>query len=63
MHKTVGRFSVEVSLPYPCWCQIYCDGGDVINFNHKDLADLEHLVKEMRKAATAMLPDSYKGEA
>lgn len=62
MEKKVGRFSAGVSNSYPCWCEITSGTSCFIRFSHHDLADLEHLVREMKKAAIAMLPESSKGE-
>lgn len=59
--KTVGVFVGSVWDPSPCSCEI-SKGENKISFTHMDLSDLEHLLKEMKKAATRKLPDKYKEE-
>lgn len=56
MHKKpVGIFIGDVAGPSPCWCSIRDDGGGEIRFNHRNIADLEHLVAEMKKDALRKL--------
>ena len=62
MNKAIGEFTVAVSEPYPCWVRIQ-HGGAELRFSHRELADLEHLVREARREAARLLPDAYKGEA
>lgn len=62
MTKTVGIFFGEVSHPHPCWCVIKDSSGNEINFNHKNISDLEYLLSEMKKAAIRALPDKHKNE-
>jgi hypothetical protein len=62
MDKKVGIFEASVSDPYPCWITINDDNYGSINLKHRDIADLEHLIKEIKKAALIKLPDQYKIE-
>jgi len=61
MEKTVGAFKGNTSDPYPCWCKITDDQGNEIRFSHKDICDLEHLVKEMKKDVVAVLSETKWG--
>jgi len=61
MIKTIGIFNIEVWNPYPCWCNVKV-GEDEIRFSHKDLSDLEHAVKEMKKSAIQQLGDKDGAE-
>ena len=62
MNKMVGMFVGRASdQGYPHVCEIHKDKS-VLSFDHRDLADLEHLVKEMRKSIRANIVDRYKEE-
>ena len=68
MKKTVGRFNISVwEGGYPCHCEIEMQDRGLkrigIKFDHRDLSDLEHAVKEMRRAAKHLLRGSDKDEA
>ena len=64
MNKHVGLFRGTVGNPAPCWCSISLVGttNAELRFTHEDLADLEYLVSQMKKAARAKLPENYKDE-
>lgn len=59
--KTIGKFKYEVWEPYPCWCSLLFQGmGDAVEmrFDHKDIADLKHLVSQMEKEAKLKLKNT-----
>lgn len=62
MSKIVGTFEGYVADPYPCWCRIKDSWGNNIKFNHKDIADLEHLISQMKKEVRMLLPESDHNE-
>ena len=38
----VGKWTIEVSEPYPCWSRISYLGQEIRTIHHKDLRDLEY---------------------
>ena len=60
--KQVGIFQGDVDGPYPCWCEIMDDLGNKIRFTHRDVSDLEHLVRSMRRKTLELLPERDRGE-
>lgn len=54
MKKTVGAFQIEVSGPFPCRVEIKMERGHLI-FDHRDLRDLQHLVREAIRESNAQL--------
>lgn len=57
-----GEWEIEVSQPYPCWCQLKIDGNNVLRFTHKELRDLEYVVGRAIFEARNLMPDSHKKE-
>jgi len=55
--SSAGRISINVSPPYPSWCEICIDGERVGCLHHKELADLKHAVEQAMKEARLMLKD------
>ena len=63
MIKTVGIFEGKIyGEGYPIRCFIKDDRSGEIIFNHRDLPDLEHLVKEIRRSVKNNLPEDRKEE-
>jgi hypothetical protein len=53
-----GKFSAEVSSPYPCWITIERDGVRM-RFHHSELSDLQYLVgRALAEAAIKLGPDA-----
>jgi hypothetical protein len=62
VRKTIGNFEIDVwANGHPVWVGIKHGSGE-LKFSHRDLADLEHAVKEAMKAARNSLPEGYKQE-
>lgn len=57
MKKQVGNFTGEVNGPYPCWVEINYDGQVIKGIRHNEIADLEYLVKRLKKEAKLLLKD------
>lgn len=45
---TAGKFTVEVSPPYPMWIKIELHGAQFPSFHHSDIADLQHCLKRAK---------------
>ena len=61
--KQVGAFSFWVFTDgYPVTIVIGGEGKAELRLDHRDLADLEHVVREAKKATLQALPPDYKGE-
>jgi hypothetical protein len=58
MKFTVGKFSGTIQEGgYPVWINLYHEGRDVhLRFDHKEIMDLEHVVKKLRRDAASLLP-------
>ena len=59
MNKQIGIFEIKISAPYPYWCDIITDRGN-IRFSHENLPDLEHAVNEIKRSVIAQLPQNDK---
>lgn len=59
---SAGNFEINVSGPYPCWCQIVYEGVTVATIHHNELSDLEYVAQKAMKEAIAKLPDKDVGE-
>tara|TARA_R110000803_G_scaffold198048_2_gene261729 strand:- start:495 stop:689 length:195 start_codon:yes stop_codon:yes gene_type:complete len=63
MNKTIGEFSLQVwEGGHPVWIIIKDSQGNEIKLNHRSISDLEHVVREAKKACLIALPDTYKCE-
>jgi len=59
---TVGKFSANVwEGGHPVWIEL-SDGLAGIKIDHRDLDDLEHLVRRMKQMARSELPENYRHE-
>lgn len=62
MRRTVGIFETETSMGgHPVWCEV-CVDGNRIRFTHRDIRDLLHAVKQIKRDAKDALPDGFKDE-
>jgi hypothetical protein len=63
MKKKVGKFSLYVcNGGHPVSITIEDEEGNEIKFTHHSISDLEHVVREAKKACLIELPDPYKCE-
>ena len=53
--SSAGIISINVSSPYPVWCEIYIDEERVGRIHHRSLADLLHATKQAMKEARLVL--------
>lgn len=60
----VGNFEMTIWKDgHPVWCFLKYGGKEINHIDHRDLEDLEYMVKKARKAVRDALPDNYKEEA
>lgn len=60
--KTVGKFTIHVTDPWPCWTRIELSGTTLPSIPHGDLADLLYGIQWAMREARAQLPDRNKDE-
>jgi hypothetical protein len=51
-----GRFEISVGEPYPITCSLYFDDKEIAFITHKDLSDLEYIIKKAKKECIMKLP-------
>jgi len=50
--SNAGNFRIDVSGPYPCWCELSHGDKKLSTFLHSELSDLKYAVeKAMQEAA------------
>ena len=57
-----GYFEIEVSGPYPCWCELSYGGKRMMSLHHNELSDLEYVVKKAMQEARTKLPEKDRHE-
>lgn len=58
----VGKWEVEVALPYPCWVRITFNGQEIHGIRHTELRDLEYALKRAMTEVREKLPNGFKHE-
>lgn len=58
----VGKWEIEVSEPYPCWCRITYDGQEIYGIRHGELLDLEYAVQRAIREVYGKLPERDRHE-
>jgi hypothetical protein len=58
----VGKWNIEVSGPYPCWCRITYDDQEIHSVRHTELRDLEYALQRAIKECRDRLPPNDKSE-
>ena len=62
MKIVVGKRTIDVRAPYPCFCVLSHEGDSIGLIHHKDLRDLEYAISRAIKTARDMLPEHAKSE-
>ena len=50
-----GSFQIKVATGYPAWCEIFYDGERLVSIHHKEMSDLEYVVKKAIQEARTVL--------
>jgi len=50
-----GDFEIEVTGPYPAWCEIKYMGERICSIHHKELSDLRYAVEKAMQIARLKL--------
>lgn len=57
-----GKFEITLYGPYPVWCELTREDEIIHQIDHRELSDLEYVVKKAMQEARAKLPEQYKDE-
>jgi hypothetical protein len=61
--SSAGKFTVEVSAPYPCWVRIKYDGQEIHGIRHTELRDLQFSIdRAMAEARSRLGADAHELE-